>query len=153
MNMSIRRGKRGNSSESKALPKARQVAALCYRKTKTGDKEILLITSRDTGRWILPKGWPMKGKDDPDAARQEAWEEAGVSEGKVKPDPLGSYKYRKRRDGAPDIACKTAVFPLKVIELTEDFPESDERERRWVSPKKAAKMVDEPELKEILRDF
>jgi hypothetical protein len=59
-------------------PKRLQVAALCYKQANdTDDKEILLVTSRDTGRWIIPKGWPIDGKNASEAALQEAWEEAG----------------------------------------------------------------------------
>ena len=133
-------------------PKRVQVAALCYRRTKKG-KEILLITSRDTGRWIIPKGWPIDGKNAAGAAAQEAWEEAGVKEGQVANNAIGSYEYRKELNTGGNTICETQVFPLEVSALSEDFPESDERERKWVSPVKAAGMVQEPELQDILRTF
>lgn len=133
-------------------PERAQVAALCYRERRKKGRQVLLITSRGTGRWILPKGWPIKGLDAPGAAKQEAWEEAGVK-GRISDDPLGSFRYKKRLDDGSQAVCEAQVFPMQVAELADDFPESDERERKWVSPGKAAKMVSEPALKDILRDF
>lgn len=130
-----------------------QVAALCYRKGKRGNKEVLLVTSRDTGRWIIPKGWPMKGKDAHEAAAQEAWEEAGVKPDKVGDDPLGSYQYDKVLDDGSKTPVEAKVFPVKVRKLKENYPEADERLRDWMSPRKAARLVSEPELKALLKKF
>ena len=131
-------------------PPRLQVAALCYRKGADG-KEVLLITSRGTGRWIIPKGWPMRGKDGAGAALQEAWEEAGVRRGRTDREVIGRYSYDKVQDEGWELPVETLVYPVAVEELSEEFPESDERQRRWVSPAEAANMVDEPELQEILR--
>lgn len=128
-----------------------QFAALCYR-VKSDKVQILLVTSRGTRRWILPKGWPIDGKTPQDSAAQEAWEEAGVV-GKVDPQPLGLFAYTKWVAGEPDLPCVAMVYPVKVKSLAKDFPEAAERSRRWVSCKKAASLVDEPELARILRDF
>lgn len=133
-------------------PKRLQVAALCYRRGKAG-KEVLLITSRDTGRWILPKGWPIDGLDEAGAALQEAWEEAGVREGRIAKVPIGTFEYKKRFDGGAEATCRTQVYPVEVGKLARDFPEREERRRKWVSPARAAEMVDEPELQDMLRDF
>lgn len=133
-------------------PKRVQVAALCYRKRKSG-KEVLLITSRDTGRWILPKGWPIDGMDEPTAALQEAWEEAGVKHKRIANAPLGTFEYQKRFEGGAEATCRTQVFSVEVDHLSRDFPEREERRRKWVSPSKAAEMVDEPQLRELLRGF
>lgn len=132
---------------------AEQVAALCYREVRKGKKEVLLVTSRDTGRWVIPKGWPMEDKSDHAAAKQEAWEEAGVKSGKVKSRALGRFCYDKKLDDGDVCPVEVAVYPLRVDDTKKSFPEADERERIWVSPKKAAKMVREPELKKILRNF
>lgn len=133
-------------------PSYPQVAALCYR-GKGEEKEVLLVTSRGTGRWILPKGWPMEGKAAPDAAAQEAWEEAGVKEAKLGHMPVGAFSYEKALDNGVITRCEATVFPLKVKKLADEFPESHERTRKWVAPEKAAKMVDEPGLKRLLRNF
>ncbi|WP_375172940.1 NUDIX hydrolase [Pseudooceanicola sp.] len=133
-------------------PERLQVAALCYR-TRKGAREVLLITSRGTGRWILPKGWPIKGLDAAGAAMQEAWEEAGVKKGKTEPEAIGTYTYQKGLPGNWSIAVKTLVFPVEVIALASDFPEVDQRKRQWFSPEEAAERVDEPELKAILAAF
>ncbi len=133
-------------------PSRSQVAALCYR-GHGDDKEVLLVTSRGTGRWILPKGWPMEGKNDADAAAQEAWEEAGVKKGQLDRAPIGEYSYAKELDDGELAHCSATVFPLKVEKLKSDFPEADERTRTWVSPDEAAEMVQEKGLRKLLRDF
>lgn len=130
-----------------------QYGALCWR--KSGDKiEVLLVTSRDTGRWIIPKGWPMKGKDPCETASLEAFEEAGV-EGKISDNCAGLYSYTKvlGPDRSSGVPCVVAVYPIQVRKLLGDFPERDERRRKWFSTKKAAMKVDEPELRELLRGF
>jgi 8-oxo-dGTP pyrophosphatase MutT (NUDIX family) len=131
-------------------PKRQQVAALCYR--GSGDaKEVLLVTSRGTGRWIIPKGWPMRGKDGPGSAMQEAWEEAGVREATSAGDPIGSYTYEKHKDNGWSFPVETMVYPVSVEKLEDKFPEVQERTRKWFSPADAANLVQEPELKTILR--
>lgn len=128
----------------------RQVAALCCKKGKSGLK-ILLITSRDTGRWILPKGWPMDDLSDPQAALQEAWEEAGVKKARIKRKPIGHYDYNKILAGGVPLPVRAQVYRVNVTALADKYPEVDERTRRWVTPKEAAEMVDEPDLKALLR--
>ena len=127
-----------------------QVAALCHRATQ-GGTEVLLITSRDTGRWILPKGWPIDGLDGPGAALQEAWEEAGVTEAQIDAEPLGSYDYDKVLDGGMTTPVHTAVYLTEVKALSDTYPESDLRDRAWFAPAEAAEKVAEPELQAILR--
>ncbi|MFP4275598.1 MAG: NUDIX hydrolase [Paracoccaceae bacterium] len=134
-------------------PRHVQVAALCHRKAKGGGREVLLVTSRDTGRWVLPKGWPIDGMNASESALQEAWEEAGVSRGDVSVEPLGSYAYEKYlKDGLP-LPITTLVFAVKVRDMSDDFPEAAERRRKWVTPAKAATMVREPDLQQLIAGF
>ena len=133
-------------------PNKFQVAALCYR-TKGKKKEVLLVTSRGTGRWILPKGWPMDGMTACDAAIAEAWEEAGVKPKSVHREPLGCFDYVKDRDEGLPTPCDTQVYAVEVGSMADSFPEAGERERRWMSPAKAAELVEEQGLKDILRQF
>ena len=133
-------------------PNRVQVAALCHRTGENG-KEVLLITSLEQHRWILPKGWPMDDMDFAEAAQREAWEEAGVKGGKISHDPIGIYEYQKRLDTGGKATCETRVYALEVSNLSADYPESETRERKWVSLQEAAKMVQEPQLQEILRSF
>ena len=128
-----------------------QFGALCLRKHRS-EVQILLITSRRSRRWILPKGWPQDGATPAEAAMTEAWEEAGVK-GKVKPICLGIFSYFKELDDKPSLPCVVAVFPVKVSRLEKDWPESGERKRRWFSIKKAAGVVREPELAAMLKKF
>lgn len=133
-------------------PSRVQMAALCYR-TRDAQKQILLITSRGTGRWIIPKGWPISGKTSCETALQEAWEEAGVKSDSSETDAIGSYTYEKRFDNGLSATVETTVYPVAVETLSDSFPEADERNRKWVSPKEAANLVAEPELKKLLEDF
>ena len=128
-----------------------QFAALCYRGRR--DKtEILLVTSRGSGRWIVPKGWPIPGLTPVASAAQEAWEEAGVR-GRGDDFCLGLYSYLKLVENGPDLPCVGLVYPVRVKSLARDFPERGQRKRKWFSPRKAAERVAEPELARILRDF
>lgn len=133
-------------------PRRLQVAALCLRERKD-NREVLLVTSRDTGRWVLPKGWPIRGMDAPGSALQEAWEEAGVREASMNTSPVGSYGYDKRLDSGLELPVEVKVYEAQVTDMADKFPESDERTRKWVRPEEAAKMVNEPELQALLRDI
>ncbi|WP_245845157.1 NUDIX hydrolase [Pseudothioclava arenosa] len=126
-----------------------QVAAICTRK-REGVAEVLLVTSRGTGRWIVPKGWPMKGRSLASAAEQEAWEEAGVK-GKIGSKPIGSYVYAKLRSDSFGEDVEVLAFLLKVDRVEKRFPEEGQRERAWFDAGIAAGLVDEPGLQEILR--
>lgn len=133
-------------------PRQLQVAALCHR-VENGVKQVLLVTSRDTGRWIIPKGWPIRGLNASETAVQEAWEEAGVKGRAASPDPIGRYTYTKRKSSGLDVAVETLVYDVPVSALADSFPEADQRDRKWVRPDEAAEMVNERELKTILRQF
>ncbi|QPM91570.1 NUDIX hydrolase [Pseudooceanicola algae] len=127
-----------------------QVAALCYR-GRGEDMEILVVTSRETRRWILPKGWPKTGYDAADTALEEAWEEAGIKQRSMKPIRIGRYHYDKRLDGGLPAATEVDVYAVEIDRLLDDYPEVGQRERRWVRPAEAARLVQEEELKTLLR--
>jgi 8-oxo-dGTP pyrophosphatase MutT (NUDIX family) len=129
-----------------------QFAALPWRQTAAGGLQILVITSRETRRWVLPKGWPMKGRTPAEAAAQEAYEEAGVT-GDTRPEPLGEYLYGKRlRNGAVH-TVRVVLFALEVFVEQGAWPEKDQREKLWATQAIAADLVDEPELKALIREF
>jgi 8-oxo-dGTP pyrophosphatase MutT (NUDIX family) len=128
-----------------------QYGALCWRSGPRGT-EVLLITSRDTGRWIIPKGWPMPGLAPEAAAAQEAWEEAGV-EGQVSPVCLGRYGYHKLLAATAEVPCAVAVYGLQVQRLAASYPEARERRRAWYTPDEAAALVQEPDLARLIRAF
>ena len=127
-------------------PLRTQVAALC-RDPDTGD--VLMITSRGTGRWIIPKGWPMYGRSHAQSALQEAWEEAGVK-GSVTDDEIGRYRYDKAETSRDAVPVEARVFPVMVTKLADKFPEKGQRERRWFHPVEAAELVAEDGLRRIL---
>lgn len=134
------------------VPRRTQLAALCWRAVAGGGREVLLVTS-STGRWILPKGWPMRGKTQGQAAAIEAWEEAGVAKAKVAKKPLGQFIAAKLASPGEEIPCTTRVFAMKVDRLAEDWPEKGRRDRRWMSVAEAAEIVSEDGLRDILRRF
>lgn len=127
-----------------------QFGALCWR-VHNGKCQVLLITSRNTGRWVIPKGWPMDGMTPVEAAAQEAWEEAGIT-GKPSERAVGVYSYTKPLD-ASKLPCLAMVFPIKVKTLHADWPEKKQRERKWFPLKKAAQKISEPELQQIILRF
>ena len=131
-------------------PKRLQMAALCHR-GEGASKEFLLVTSRDTARWIIPKGWPIRGLKSSETAVREAWEEAGVRCSQAVDEPIGSFTYNKRQANGLEVPVETMVYSVSVEELAEDFPESHERARKWVDAETAAEMVNETELKSIFR--
>lgn len=137
----------GNVLATPSRP-AGQVAALCWRMHKRR-VQVLLVTSRDTGRWVLPKGWPMQGLGLEGAAAREAWEEAGV-EGKVSAVPLGAFHYDKVLRNLETLPCAVSVFPLRVESLKSRFPERHQRRRKWMSAEEAAGAVAEADLREML---
>lgn len=130
----------------------RQVGALPFRKLHGGGFEILLVSSRETGRWVIPKGWPAKRLSDPKAAAREARQEAGVL-GKIGGVPIGSYRYRKRMPGEIVKLVDVAVYALLVKKERKSWREKHERVRVWFSQVEAAKKVREPKLKEIIAAF
>jgi len=127
----------------------KQVAALCWRGEPA---EILLITSLNTKRWILPKGWPMDGMTLAQSAAREAFEEAGM-EGAIGSAPIGNYPYLKERKDGGAMACSVDVFALEVTGQAPDWLEKGARELLWLPPDQAAAKVSEPGLRRILQDF
>lgn len=129
-----------------------QYGALCYRFVR-GKVRVLLVTSRSSRRWIIPKGWPIDSLTPVKTAAVEAWEEGGVR-GKAENRCIGYYSYTKyAENGGKDLPCVVCVFPIRVKSLAKDFPERGQRRRKWFSPKQASKKVAEPELRELLRSF
>ena len=127
-----------------------QYAAICYRKvSECEDAEMLLVTSRESGRWVVPKGWPIKGKKPYEVAAIEAYEEAGVR-GKVKKKPFGYFTYLKQLADGNRVPCIVGLHLLEVDQTLQDFPERGQRRVEWVSFIEAANRVHEPELKGLL---
>jgi len=129
-----------------------QFAALPWRRNAAGEVEVLLITSRETKRWVIPKGWPIKGKTSAKSAAQEAFEEAGVL-GKIEKSPTGAFAYDKRLKNGRLQHVRVAVFALQVETEAEVYPEVGQREKQWLSAAAAARLVDEPELMVLLATF
>ncbi|HAC01216.1 NUDIX hydrolase [Brevundimonas naejangsanensis] len=140
------------SNKPRTLPsETRQVAALPWRHGADG-VEIMMITSRETRRWVIPKGNRMAGKTDAEAAVIEAYEEAGV-QGDVMGAPIGWFRYGKRLKSGRVKATIASVYPLEVFIQLGAWPEDAQRERRWMSASAAAAAVDEAELSELILHF
>ncbi|MGH6985584.1 MAG: NUDIX hydrolase [Caulobacteraceae bacterium] len=133
------------------MPRPRdQVGALPWRRGP--GLQVLLITSRETGRWLIPKGWPMAGLSDAEAAAREAAEEAGV-EGRIGEEALGAYAYVKFAKSGEGFACKVQVFPLEVERTLASWREMGQRRLWWTSPEEAADSVLERGLSRLIRRF
>ncbi|WP_157217868.1 DUF47 family protein [Flavisphingomonas formosensis] len=130
----------------------KQIAALPYRIEDDGSASVLLITSRETRRWVIPKGNLIRGLDAHQAAAREAFEEAGIS-GIPCPSPIGQYRYDKRRKNGKVEEANVRVFPLAVVSQFDQWPEHGQRDTRWFSLPEAANAVQESELKMIIRSF
>ncbi len=128
-----------------------QYGALVYR-INNDKTQVMLITSRRSQRWILPKGWPIKGLKPHQAAAQEAWEEAGIR-GKVSKRPCGLYTYPKELPGGKIAPCTVILFPLEARKIFGSFPEIGERRRKWISPKKAAARIANRDLARLIQKF
>jgi 8-oxo-dGTP pyrophosphatase MutT (NUDIX family) len=138
-------------STPKKLPSRRiQYAALPFRRNAVSGVEVMLVTSRGTRRWVIPKGWPIGRKAPHASAAREALEEAGVV-GKIGRDSIGAYAYEKRLSNGAIVICDVKVFLLEVKRHREQWPEKEEREFRWFSPTQAASVVWEAALSDIIR--
>jgi 8-oxo-dGTP pyrophosphatase MutT (NUDIX family) len=139
-----------SNSRKTAVAKRVQYAALPYRIRGNSGTEVMLVTSRDTRRWIIPKGWPHKGKTPHRSAAREAFEEAGVV-GAIRRRSVGSFSYKKLLKSGSVVECKVRVYALAVKRQQKDWPEKKQREVKWLSATAAAKAVKEPMLGKIIR--
>lgn len=131
-----------------AEPKV-QIGAIPYRRRPDGIAEIMLVTTRETQRWIVPKGWPIRGLKGHEAAAREAREEAGLV-GEIGKKPVGRYTYWKRRTH-DFVLCKVRLYLLAVTEQLPTWPEQEQRRCQWFIQADAADLVDEPVLSAIIR--
>lgn len=126
-----------------------QYAALPFR-VVDGRPQVMLVTTRETGRWIIPKGWPKRDVKPHKLAAREAYEEAGIL-GRVAKRACGAFRYAKRLGTGDSVPCEVLVFPLEVRRELADWPEKGQRQRFWTSPAEAARLVQEPGLADLLQ--
>jgi 8-oxo-dGTP pyrophosphatase MutT (NUDIX family) len=130
-----------------------QYGALPYRFTPDAALEILLVTTRQSKQWIIPKGWPVKGLRPSKSAAREAFEEAGVR-GRVGAKSIGFFAYDKAADAnGIRVNCEVRVFPLLVRRQSETWPEIAQRVVQWVAPERALTLIRDPELKALVAAF
>src|SRR5262249_47918014 len=127
-----------------------QYGALPYRTSNGHRAQFMLVTSRETRRWIIPKGWPKRGKSPHRSAAHEAFEEAGVL-GAIGRQSVGSFSYEKRLKNGGSVECEVFVFPLEVKRQKKEWPERQERRVKWLSASKAAEKVKDPVLSKIIQ--
>ncbi len=139
----------GRKTVARAKARA-QCAALPFRRLP--EVQFLLVTSRETGRWVAPKGWTMKSKTRREVAALEALEEAGV-EGDVSAKPLGTYEYMKVLRSGEEQSCRVSVFALEVALQREVWREQDQRSTQWFAPDAPAQAVQEAGLARLIRRF
>lgn len=130
------------------MPLLKQVGALPLRKAPSNTIEVLLVSSRDTGRWVIPKGWPSKRMIDSAAAAREAKQEAGVT-GKIAKKPVGSYRYRKIEKENIRL-IEVDVYLLWVKKEKKQWKEKAERNRVWFDAQTASRKVREPNLRALI---
>ena len=130
----------------------KQVAALPFIRHRDGVLEVLLITSRETQRWIIPKGWPKRGIRPHKSAAIEARQEAGLL-GRVSKKPLGFYRYFKQMSELKAVECTVTVFPMGVEAQQLKWSERAQRQMLWLGPEQAASQVRETELADLIRRF
>jgi 8-oxo-dGTP pyrophosphatase MutT (NUDIX family) len=128
-----------------------QYAALPWR-IANGRMEVMLVTSRDTRRWVIPKGWPMKGRKPHIVAAIEAVQEAGLL-GKMDKMKIGDFGYEKRLKSGTTVDCRVEVFTLRVQKQRKQWPEKSQRATRWFECAVAADLVEEPELRDLILAF
>ena len=119
----------------------KQAVALPFRFGKDGALEVLLVTTRGKGRWILPKGKIDQGWRPAETAAAEAFEEAGVS-GAILEPPI-----------AESIATgwgRVSVHAIQVERVLDEWPEMGQRERRWVAIDDGVEMVNDKGLQQLL---
>lgn len=144
---------KAKKSGDAAVPRPRlQYAALPWRVNEDNGVEILLVTSRDTKRWVVPKGWPMKGRKPHIVAAIEAQQEAGIH-GKIEKVKLGDFEYEKRMKGGASVDCLVEIFSLRVERQRKKWPEKSQRVTYWFPYAIAAQQVDEPRLRELILAF
>lgn len=126
-----------------------QAGVVAYRIVH-GEVRVLLMTSRETGRWIIPKGNIDAGSTPCAAAEREAYEEAGVR-GILNAMPLGFYTYLKRLGSGDLRAATVEVYLLRVTERLKKWPEKGQRRLSWVSTDEAIALIQEPGIAPLLR--
>ena len=131
-------------------PQARQYAALPIRITDDGAIEVMLVTSRGTRRWIIPKGWPMPHRTPGATAAREAFEEAGLEGVLERDEPVGRYTYRKRLGSGRSVTVEVDVFVLKVARQRRQWPEKAQRTTSWYDARTASALVEETELADLI---
>jgi 8-oxo-dGTP pyrophosphatase MutT (NUDIX family) len=129
-----------------------QFAALPWRLGEGGTRQVMLLTSRETHRWVIPKGWPMKGRTPAEAAAREAYEEAGLIGHIVGKRPIGDFHYLKRLPHG-EALCQVWVYLFRVERQLDKWPEKDQRETRWFEAGEAVDLVEEGGLAEIIGRF
>ncbi len=129
-----------------------QFAVLPWRLNAGGVREVMLLTSRETQRWVIPKGWPMKGRKPAEAARQEAYEEAGLVGHIVGKRPIGNFHYSKQL-AKGEVLCEVRVFLFRVEKQLDEWPEKGQRETKWFDADEAAGIVEEGGHAEIIYRF
>jgi len=130
-----------------------QYGALPYRFDENGELEILLVTTRQSGRWIIPKGSAIKGLTRSESAAQEAYEEAGVR-GLIKARSIGVFPFEKNLyEKGITVPCEVMVYPLLVTKQCKTWPEQKQRLSRWFSAAEAMAHLQDKGLTKIVRQF
>lgn len=116
---------------------------------RDGETMVMLVTSRETHRWVLPKSWAEPKLAPHELAAKEAFEEAGLV-GTISTEPIGHYSYDKRLPGGRSVLCEVGVFPMQVKRQLDIWPEQGQRKTDWFTLAQAAMEVEEGDLVTLL---
>jgi 8-oxo-dGTP pyrophosphatase MutT (NUDIX family) len=128
-----------------------QCGALPFSITEEGEVRVLLVTTRGKRDWIIPKGWPIRKLTPGATAAREAYEEAGLLGAIIGEEPIGRYRYEKRRNSREAAVHEVSVFLFAVKRQLRKWPEKAERETRWFAATEASTLVVQAGLAEILQ--
>lgn len=128
-----------------------QYGALPWRRMPDG-LQVLLVTTRNTRRWIVPKGWPEDGRTPQECAALEAYEEAGVT-GALTEEAIGVFSHKKQLKSGQVVTCRIRVYGMEVSDTAGDWPEKGAREAKWCQVAEALMLVDDPGLRRMIAKF
>jgi 8-oxo-dGTP pyrophosphatase MutT (NUDIX family) len=123
-----------------------QSCVVPYRVAETS-VTFALITSRNTGRWIVPKGTVEPNMTAAASAAKEALEEAGLL-GTTGAQPLGEYFYSKFGR-----VYRVEIYPFLVTQQLDDWDEKHFRTREWVNAVDALSRITEAAVQDAIRQL
>jgi 8-oxo-dGTP pyrophosphatase MutT (NUDIX family) len=128
-----------------------QIGALPILVNPDGGIDVCLITTRGGGRWIIPKGNPIRGLAPHEVAAQEALEEAGLV-GSAEQHCIGTFTFDRHRGGR-EMNCSVDVYALKVEQQLATWDEMEHRSVLRCNLETALALVSVPDLAALINRY